>query len=112
MDILTITEKLETLKPNTITLGDSKVYIWNVYDEDRWLKISFISATKYTLVQLDIMDTEVELSDCTVVCIEAMEMIMELYETLEFTKPMCSMPMQAQVDLIMQAFREIIDDEF
>lgn len=112
MDILTITEKLETLKPNTISLGDSKTYIWNVYDEERWLKISFISTQKYTLVQLEIMDTEVELSDCTVVCIEAMEMIVELYETLEFTKPMCSMPMQAQVDLVMKAFKEILEDEF
>ena len=115
MDLLTITDNLEKLNPTYIirnAFNDSIVYEWHVGDEDRWVKISFLEQNEDIKVSFDLFDDEVEVSDCSALVMDSLQLVIELLDTLEFTLPMCSMPMQVQIQQIIKTLHETLDEEF
>ena len=115
MDLLTVTEKLEELNPTCIItsiLFEGKTYEWQVGDEDRWIRLSFIKQDENIKVSFDLFDDEVEVADASATVMDSLQLIIELLDSLEFTLPWCSMPMQVQIQIIIKALHEILDEEF
>lgn len=114
MDLLTVTEKLETLKPTykiTNAFDDSVIYEWHVGDVDHWIRLSFCNG-EMILVKFDLCDDEIEVSDCTAIVMDSLQLVIELLDSLEFTCFMCSMPMQVQIQQIIKILHETLDEEF
>ncbi len=113
IDLIAIEERIEEAKPTTIITNifdDSIMYIWDL-GKDRVIQLAFFMYNDKLVGRFDISDDDLCIKDCSSIVDNTMDLLIEMSDALEYIETFCSMPVQAQLQIITDTIDELIQEE-